>query len=734
MEEHSLFETVEICGSAALRSGRYAAAGAASAGIRPEDVSQRVRLFKRGEGRFDAYIPADLAGRAFVQFSRFEKLELEHYVEKKEGRKDGKKESGSEAVADDAGSDDGNASDGDSLSDDGTVLSTGSAGTSEAVSCVFRDSDVFSPCEKGSAPAVFRARAIGSRGRVLEEAKLTVYVAQDVPTLYLATESGGMEAVNADKSYREQAHCLFYTEDGEKDVSVRCRIHGRGNSSWKADKKQYSLNLSSPGSVLGMEQSEKFALIANHSDGSNLRNKAAFDVASLCGLPSTPQSAFVNVYFNGLYNGLYLIAQRPNARGGSVRLADLEGANAAADTGARISLAGQNGGIAVVTDEDGLEIHASPKTDVPEDISGGYLLEMDGRYEDEDYWVSTSRHHFVVKYPEPVPLPEAQYIADYLRKAENSFYTRDASKEETSGEAASSWEDCLDRDSWVGMYLLQDYFCQWDVESFSFFVYKDAGDPLLYCGPAWDFDLSAGHTGVGRIPNIMQRSMWLRDHREGWLTQLAQQPSFREAMEDSARTIFFPLLDEWLGDDSGRDGKSATDDIRRSGGGSARESDEEPSVSGLSAGRGGEDGETGDSVEKRSGSSVEPLLSQIQRLGTSASMDCRRWGEEDEYEEDALALLSWLRGRSAFLQDYTRNPEDYCTVTFRYGFADMDIYVRRGEQLGFVPLEEYGERLYGSFRRKYGEITGWTCGDGSLLSANTTIDRDQVMLPVVRQE
>ena len=249
-------------------------------------------------------------------------------------------------------------------------------------------------------------------------------------------------------------------------------------------------------------------------------------------------------------------------------------------------------------------------------------------------------------------------------------------------ETGRSWEEYLDRDSWVKMYMLQDFLAQWDVESFSFFVYKEADDPLLYCGPVWDFDLSMGATGIGRIPNIMQRSHWLTDHREGWLTQLESQPAFSGALRSFAEEMFFPILNTYL--------------------------------NGENAGN---------------ASSTLSFREQMETLTVSAAMDCHRWKEKNTYRESAEALLRWLEGRRDFWQGDLEDPGAYCKVTFRYGFADMDVYIRRGEVIGFVPTEEYGEHLYGSFRRKYGEIGGWTDEEGNVLTADTVISRDQVFTP-----
>ena len=611
-EEHSLFEDIVVGGR----------------------LMQETFLRRDEEGKWELYAAGDFSGRAYIYFTKFQTLKLTRLQEE----------------------------DGDLSSGEGSTFTLHS-GDIIPENCL----------EDGS---VWHAEIPGRKGEIQEQADLTVYCAGQIPTLFINTQSGSLDALNSDQSVREQCSYLVCLPDGSRDCSGRCEIHGRGNSSWKEDKKQYSINLSSERSVLGMESSRKFALIANTSDSSFLRNKITFDLAALCRMPASPQSAFVNVYFNGQYHGLYLMAQRPNAKDGSVRIAKLEKKNrAAAGLSSDRQEAAADSRTVTVVDDQGLEIHASPQEKIPDNISGGYLLEMDARYEEEDYWFSTQRHHFVVKYPEAVPLKECQYIAGYLREAEAALYSEDGINADTG----KSWDEYFDTDSWAAMYLMQDFMAQWDVESFSFFVYKDADDPLIYCGPVWDFDLSMGATGIGKLPNVMRQSAWLRDHREGWLTELEKFPVFSDTLQTFAEERFFPLLEEYLSEDSAL--------------------------------------------------SVQGMQDYMNTLGASVKMDAIRWGEEDQFARESSKLLSWLRDRADFWQGYRENPSGYCKVTLKYGFSDMDIYLPRGEEIGFVPTEEYGEHLYSSFRKKYGSVDGWRCEDGSLLTPETLIVRDQVMTP-----
>ena len=618
--EHTCFEEIWLSGQSAFPRAALTAGAVAKKNTYPPAAMQAGRLHLRRQGKWIAYVPSDLSDGFYLHFSGFDSLRLTSA----DGAETLTVRSGTwlsaealcglqEALSAGAAVDKTVEHPEEEKAQDGqTSRDAKGSEASQDLQDHQDQQDLQAAQDAGPLEKLrLQAAALSRDGEILEETDLVFCFAREIPTLYLETASGSMETVNADKSYTEKGSYLFLGDNGNRDASGTCKLHGRGNSSWKEDKKQYSLNLTDSAEVLGMEASRKFALIANHSDASNLRNKTAFDIARLCSMPASPQSVFVNVYFNGTYNGLYLLAQRPNARGGSVEVADLEAANEKAarqDPGSTVA----------VPDPEGLEIHAFGRRAVPDNITGGYLLEIDGRYEDEDCWFSTQRHHFVIKYPEDVPLQEAEYIAEYMREAEKAIYAEDGKNPDTG----RSWEEYLDPDSWAKMYLVQDFMVQWDVESFSFFVYKDADDPLLYCGPVWDFDLSMGTTGLGRLPNLMQRSMWLEDHRPGWLTQLYTHETFSRAVQTIYQDTFAPALEAYLD------------------------------------------------------SAADSYTSWMDRLRVSAGMDAYRWEEEDSFSESAENLRAWLLGRLDFYTDHEAFPEEYCRVTFRYGFADMNVYVR----------------------------------------------------------
>ena len=218
-----------------------------------------------------------------------------------------------------------------------------------------------------------------------------------------------MESVDSDKKHEtsEAASYRIYMTDGEQDSSGMCEIKGRGNSTWSLAKKPYNLNLNAYNSLLGMSSSTKLALIANFWESTQTRQYYAFEAAQRLGLEYTPEQRFVNVYLNGRYHSLCLLTQRINVNGGTVRITDLDKKNKRINQGGS-----QPDSIVMDTDEDGHEALAYAWEKEPEDVSGGYLIEFDNRYDSEDVWFATGTKHMVFKSPDTPSVRE--YFRPFL--------------------------------------------------------------------------------------------------------------------------------------------------------------------------------------------------------------------------------------------------------------------------------------------------------------------------------
>ena len=58
-----------------------------------------------------------------------------------------------------------------------------------------------------------------------------------------------------------------------------------------------------------MPSSRHWVLLANHSDKTLLRNALALDLGTRMGFPWTPRSAFIEVYLNDRYDGVYQLIE-----------------------------------------------------------------------------------------------------------------------------------------------------------------------------------------------------------------------------------------------------------------------------------------------------------------------------------------------------------------------------------------------------------------------------------------
>ena len=538
---------------------------------------------------------------------------------------------------------------------------------------------------------------VGNQDSGEEESGTVVFLyTENVPSMYIDTVSGSMESVDSDKKHEtsEAASYRIYLTDGEQDSSGMCEIKGRGNSTWSLAKKPYNLNLNAYNSLLGMSSSTKLALIANFWESTQTRQYYAFEAAQRLGLEYTPEQRFVNVYLNGRYHSLCLLTQRINVNGGTVRITDLDKKNKRINQGGS-----QPDSIVMDTDEDGHEALAYAWEKEPEDVSGGYLIEFDNRYDSEDVWFATGTKHMVFKSPDTPSVREYQYISEYVREAEKALFAGAVTDEngdsydgpETASEGGGSlvkWDgekgvnpdtgksvwDYFDMDSWARMFVIQDFFVQSDDEFYSFYFYKKEGNPLLYCGPVWDFDLCMGNMNCGDYYLTSEQTLWLRDGRKRWLHRMDQFPEFRERVAQIYLEEMEPIVRDILENEFDRN---------------------------------------------------------VEMLEKDTRINYLRWGKNLDYEERTGLFRTLFENRVEFVHDYYSDPDSYCRLLFHFAWGDFSYYVKKGESMGFLPTQEYGEKQSTAQSKANGLIVGWRdTGTGGLLQADTPVYEDRDFDPV----
>ena len=341
----------------------------------------------------------------------------------------------------------------------------------------------------------------------------SIFLSSDDP------QNGGRDFVesNPDHSASAKGNMLMLDEGGSTVYDGKLdQIKGRGNSTWAADKKPYQIKLKKKTDLLQSDDSSNknktWVLLANAYDASGVRNVVSYSLAQSIGVNSPIEFRIVDLYYDGEYRGTYLLCEKVQVNSGRVEINDLEESNDQA-----------NGGAKLLDDVEGINSYGNPirytrGVASPVDITGGYLIELDGRYANERSWFSVSTPnglvYFVCKNPEGWSYEEADYLSCFMQDAFDAL-----NEDGINHRTGKKTEDYIDIDSFASSYWINELAKNRDGFIFSStYCYKDAdsstGESKLIFGPAWDFDLTLGNLNDIADP----ANDWVVDPT-GWYTR-----------------------------------------------------------------------------------------------------------------------------------------------------------------------------------------------------------------------
>jgi len=322
--------------------------------------------------------------------------------------------------------------------------------------------------------------------------------ASDFPAVHITTEH---PVINRDS--RIPGTISVSNVDEEYALpETHMRIRGRGNSSWNyLDKKPFRIRFDTPVAMLDAgHTATDWTFISNHSDKSLLRNYSAYFMASLMdGMSYAPFARIVDVYFNGEYQGVYMM---------SVQLNEIrEG---------RINLEyNPDPALSEFLIELNRRVHYDPAN-----IEGVHFLRMHGhgRYYDIR-WPTPERPH-----EDALSSAHVNYLRDFLDQVDNLITRRDPRV-----------FNYICKDSFVDFYLVQELFKNYDISSLSVWMQlRGQGENRrLEKGPVWDFDIAAGNCYYQDRNNNRggygPTGIWA-GYMNRWFRYLIQMPEFRMAV------------------------------------------------------------------------------------------------------------------------------------------------------------------------------------------------------------
>ncbi len=301
-------------------------------------------------------------------------------------------------------------------------------------------------------------------------------LATGLPSVSVATS--GYAVINSKTEYVSTS---FYVGGGNKSacsyataspVRTTGSIKGRGNTTWNFDKKGYTVKFDVQQSLLGLDASKDWTLLALHQDKSLLRNYTAAYLSEQIGLEYTMQVRLVDMWLNGVYSGTYALTEKIELEPARVDITKFDPKAAVNKVGYLMEF-----------DYHVNEVSSTQKAKWQPRGKGFYDPVADEVFVHlttlGDCWL-------VIRSPAAKNLTAA-HVNYVYGVVENAMKALQSGNYQT----VSAY---LDVESFVRWYLVEEYMNNTDSAMRSgVYMYLDVGGKLTL-GPIWDFDESAGNS------------------------------------------------------------------------------------------------------------------------------------------------------------------------------------------------------------------------------------------------
>lgn len=305
----------------------------------------------------------------------------------------------------------------------------------------------------------------------------------------------------------------YVDENDVVTVYDSMQIRGRGNSTWNMPKKPYRIKFAEKEKFLGKgyANAKKWTLMANAGDKTLMRNAITSLMGDFLGLKNNPARKFVDVTLNGVYIGNYNISDQIEVRPHRVNITEQE-------------------------------YPVTPSSD----ITGGYLLEVDGFADGNCFTTSTYGVPVRVHYPddEEISASQNRYIRNYIHDFESVLSSSDFA------DPVKGYRSMVDSTTLANWFIATEVSGNID-GYYSTYFYKEQNDTRLYWGPLWDYDIAYGNddrkgdtskqlmtdVGYGQARNWVNR-MW----EDPWFARLVDR-RYNEVVDAGLEDYLYAQID-----------------------------------------------------------------------------------------------------------------------------------------------------------------------------------------------
>lgn len=321
--------------------------------------------------------------------------------------------------------------------------------------------------------------------------------------------------------------------------NIQGGIRLRGNGTLTYDKKAYRLKLSSKANLLGLNKGNKmksWVLIADYNDQSMMRNATAYYLGdSLFNYSNNYSTDYkhVNVYLNGSYNGVYLLAEQQQVNSCRIKVKEPDTNYIGTDIGYLLELdnyANEEDHYFTIGTGNSGSSWGYPGWGGGETINGVVIPNKDYTIKNDIY--SNEQVNFIKKYLTNVfTVFKNIFKGEKLQVLDENNNLID-SPYQTQYETLNSM---VDLESLFKMYILQEYMKDIDVGYSSFYMFVDFSKaskyPRLTFGAPWDFDWSSGNVNTSVASSSGEYNSTDFNNKNVWLFLLSKTDFFKDMMK-----------------------------------------------------------------------------------------------------------------------------------------------------------------------------------------------------------
>ena len=269
---------------------------------------------------------------------------------------------------------------------------------------------------------------------------INYYQVTNIPLISIHSDKplpkSGFKALNDNQKVKCNTVII---NNGKIEINRNGKMRLRGNGSRLQPKRSYQITFEKKTKVLDMPSTaKKWVLIANYMDKTLIRNLVAFKVSEILELKYTPTCKSVDLIFNGVYDGTYMICEKVEVGKNRVELGENE-----------------------------------------ENYDDGFLIviENDWSKSKEDYVVTSEKGiPMTIRYPDEPSDSQLSNLKNWFDNIERDVY--------------NNITDLIDLDSFSKHFLLEEFISDIDFVYGSYYITKNYNDDKIYFGPGWDYDLA----------------------------------------------------------------------------------------------------------------------------------------------------------------------------------------------------------------------------------------------------